>query len=142
MEDTKKIYANGKEFVIMSVDGYKKLANIDKSGENLYWTTDLNKEMPIKMKMQNEDGSELLFPKTIPQVFYENLQNYPELPSLHTELSPGKWNLWTWKECWDISFAFAKSCIAFGVNHRAAVNIIGFNCAEWIWSFYGAILAD
>ena len=62
----KKVTPNKQEFVVMSVDGYKKIANIDYTGKNLYWTTDLNTEIPIKFKLQTQDD-EIAFPKTIPQ---------------------------------------------------------------------------
>lgn len=64
--ESKKVAPNSKEFVVMSVDGYKKIVGVDYTGKNLYWTTDVNTEIPIKFKLQPETGS-ILFPKTIPQ---------------------------------------------------------------------------
>lgn len=49
---------------------------------------------------------------------------------------------WTWQDNWNICFDFARSLIANGITKRSAVNIIGFNCPEWLFSFYGSILAD
>jgi len=112
----------------------------------LNWTTDLNTEIPIKMKMQKNEGREPLLPKTIPQLLLENSLNHTDWPSMHAELIKGKWDFWTWGETWDISFRFAKSLIAYCVSHsmdsRASVNIIGFNSPYWIWAFYGTIMAD
>lgn len=145
MADRGKLTPNKKEFVIMSVEGYKKLACTDAAGnttnKNLYWTTDLNTEMPIRVKLQQPDG-DILFPKTIPQILLENYENHPDVVSLHAEPTPGKWISWNWRQCWDICFSFARSCIAYGISKRSAVNIIGFNSPEWFWSFYGAIMAD
>lgn len=141
MDNSKKPVPNKQEFVVMSVDGYKKLAGIDNSGRNLYWTTDINTEIPIRFNLQTPDG-DILFPKTLPQYFLENLEMYPDVPCCHAEPAPGKWQFWTWKDCWNICFSFAKSCVAYGLSKRSAVNIIGFNCPEWIWAFHGAIMAD
>jgi hypothetical protein len=49
----KKVKPNNKEFVVLSVEGYKRLAGIKQDGENLYWTTDQNTEIPIKYKMKD-----------------------------------------------------------------------------------------
>jgi len=101
MEKDKKPLANSQEFVLLSIDGYRKLAGIDGTGKNLYWTTDINNEIPIKFKL-NTDNYDILFPKTIPQCLFENLKNYPEDVCCHAEPTPGKWESWTWKQTWDI----------------------------------------
>ena len=143
MYERKKVTPNNQEFVIMSVDGYKKLAGIDPtSGKNLHWTTDSNVEIPIKMKLQKINGNEPLMPRTIPQLLLENRDNYTDWPSMHAETKVGKWTFWTWGEVWDISFQFAKALISFGVSKRSAVNIIGFNSPEWFFAFHGTIMAD
>ena len=137
----KKAIPNKQEFVVMSVDGYKKLANIDYTGKNLYWTTDLSTEIPIKFKFQTPDG-EILLPKTIPQCFIENLDSFADVPCCHCELTPGNWKSYTWKQSWEVCFGVAKSLIALGISKRSSVNIIGFNSVEWLFTFYGAIIAD
>lgn len=140
MDSEDKRLPNNKEFVLLSVEGYKKLAGIDASGRNLYWTSDINAELPIKMHLRNPEN--LILPQTIPQRFLENATQFPDQLSLHAEPVVGKWKHWTWKQCWDICFSFARSCIAYGISKRSSVNIIGFNSPEWVWSFYGAIFAD
>jgi long-chain-fatty-acid--CoA ligase ACSBG len=140
MEDNKH-QPNNKEFVLLSVEGYKKLAGTDASGKDLYWTTDINTEIPIKFKLQS-DGRDILLPRTLPQVFQQNAILHGDDVSLHSEPTPGKWIQWTHRECWDISFNFAKSCIAYGISKRSACNIIGFNSPEWFLAFHGAIMAD
>jgi long-chain-fatty-acid--CoA ligase ACSBG len=124
------------------MEGYKKLANIDSTSKNLYWTTDKDTELPIKFRLQKINGRDALIPKTIPQLLLENAQNHTDWPSLHVEVKPGKWTFYTWGECWDTSYRFAKSMVAYGISKRSAVNIIGFNSPQWIWAFYGAIVAD
>ena len=98
MAEEKKLTPNNKEFVIMSLEGYKKLANIDSSSKNLYWTTDINTEIPIKYRLHKLDGKDSLIPRTLPQQFYENSINYKDWPSLHEEPRKGKWTFWTWSE--------------------------------------------
>lgn len=136
------VRANKQEFVLLSVEGYKKLAKIDNSCKNLYWTTDINTEIPIKYNLNDDQGLVSVTPKTIPQCLLENVQTHRDWPSLHAETSPDNWTLWTWGDVWRISFNFAKSLLAFGVNYRAAVNIIGYNHPMWIFAFYGTVIAD
>ena len=137
----KKLIPSNKEFVIMSVNGYKKIANIDYTGKNLYWTTDMNTEVPVKLQLQ-WPKNELILPKTVSQWFLETCEKFPNLPCCHWEATVGNWKSWTWSQVKEICFGFAKSLVAWGVSKRSAVNIIGFNSPEWIFSFYGAILAD
>lgn len=133
---------NKQEFVLLSVEGYKKLANIDESCKNLYWTTDIDTEIPIKYNLNDESGLASVTPKTLPQCLVENVKSHRDWPSMHAEVAPNDWTLWTWGDVWKISFNFAKSLLAFGVTHRAAVNIIGYNHPLWIFAFYGTIIAD
>jgi len=51
--------------VMMSVQGYKALVQPDK-GKGLHWTTDINSELPIKVRSHGP-GSER--PMTIPKLF-------------------------------------------------------------------------
>ena len=106
----------------MVINRYKKLAGIEPSGKNLHWTTDINTELPIKMKLQKINGREPFIPRTIPQVFLENAQNYTDWPSMHAELQKGKWEFWTWGECWDMSFRFAKSLLSYCTTHPNQTN--------------------
>lgn len=142
MDEEKKLTPNNQEFIIMSLDGYKKIANIDSTSKNLYWTTDLNAELPIKYRLSKVQGKDSLIPKTLPQIFYENAKNYTDWPSLHEEPTKGKWTFWTWGECWEKSYSFARSLITFGISQRSSVNIVGFNCPYWFWAFHGTIMAD
>ncbi|CAI2358866.1 unnamed protein product [Moneuplotes crassus] len=134
--------ANDNEYVILSVKGYKKLAGIDNTGKNLYWTTDINTEIPIKMKLQKQDGYEPLMPKTLSEYLIHNVENYPEDPCLHAELMKGTWTTWNWAQVFDISFRFAKALVAIHATHRSSVNIIGFNSPYWMFAFFGTIMAD
>ena len=88
----------------------------------MHWTTDIETELPIKIKLQKTEGRDPLMPKTLPQVFLENKKNYEDWPSMHAEVN-GKWDFWTWGECWDMSFRFAKSLIAYCTNHPNQSNV-------------------
>ena len=126
----------------MSTEGYRKIANIDQTAQNLHWTSDSNTEIPIKFKLNGANSKDLLVPRTIPQQLYENARKFKDTPSLFEERKKNKWRSWSWKDWWDESYAFARSLITFGVSHRSSVNIIGFNWKFWIWAFHGIILAD
>lgn len=53
--------------VVMTIDGYKKILGIEKNGKNLYWTSDINTELPIKI---GDTGiSSYLSPETISNAF-------------------------------------------------------------------------
>jgi hypothetical protein len=52
--------------ILMSSQGYADLVGI-KNGKNLYWTTDINAELPIKMAATGFGAS--IKPETIPEVF-------------------------------------------------------------------------
>ena len=80
MDRLDRVNCNNKEFVLLSIEGYKKLANIDQTGQDLYWTVDKDKEVPVKLKLNDSEISEILFPKTIPQCLLENARNYPDDP--------------------------------------------------------------
>ena len=121
--------------MVISLEGYKKLAKIDQTGKNLYWTTDINTEIPIKYNLNDEQELPSLTPKTLPQILCENVRTHRDWPSMHAEIPEGHWKLWTWGNVWEISFKFAKSLVAFGVNQRSAVNIIGYNSPYWIFAF-------
>ena len=53
--------------IYMSSQGYKNLMDIQKDGKNLYWTTDINMELPIKMGTTGPSAQ--IRPDTIPNAF-------------------------------------------------------------------------
>lgn len=48
--------------------------------------------------------------------------------------------MWTWKQFYDDSVSFAKSLNQIGVDPRKAINICGFNSAEWAIAFFGGVI--
>ncbi|KAJ8575259.1 hypothetical protein ON010_g3959 [Phytophthora cinnamomi] len=53
----------------------------------------------------------------------------------------GKWVTHTWQQYFDASRQFARALIHIGVQPHEAVNVLGNNCPEWLFSYMGTILA-
>jgi len=79
--------------VMMSTKGYKQLVGSE-DGKNLFWTTDINTELPIKMRSYGL-GSEK--PRTMSSLFKETSDRQGDKPALFVERN-GKILKWTWKE--------------------------------------------
>jgi len=79
--------------VLMSTKGYKNLVGSE-DGKNLFWTTDINTELPIKMK-QFGPGSET--PKTLSQIFKDTAEKQGDKNALFVERS-GKVLKWSWRD--------------------------------------------
>ena len=62
--------------VMISTEGYKQLVPTE-DGKNLFWTTDPNAELPIKMATS---GPASMAPVTICQVLKESVKKFGELP--------------------------------------------------------------
>jgi long-subunit acyl-CoA synthetase (AMP-forming) len=100
-------------------------------GKNLFWTTDINTELPIKMK-QFGPGSEA--PITLCQMFRDTALRIPEKHALLVERA-GKVLKWTWREFYSDAVSFAKAMHVVGINERKSVNIMGHNAPEWVIAF-------
>jgi len=121
--------------VLMSSQGYKSLVNpID--GKGLHWVSDVNAEIPIKMRTSGS-GSEQ--PTTIPELFYRQVKASGPKASLFVERN-GKPVSWTWDQYWLESMKFAKACHKLQVKERSAVAIMGFNSPEWTFAFMGGVM--
>jgi hypothetical protein len=57
---------------MMSKNGYQQLLG-NKDGKNLYWTTDVNVELPIKMPVSGMGAQ--IKPNTLPRRFKEMAEN-------------------------------------------------------------------
>ncbi|KAG6608939.1 Long-chain-fatty-acid--CoA ligase ACSBG2 [Phytophthora cinnamomi] len=53
----------------------------------------------------------------------------------------GKWVTHTWQQYFDASRQFARALIRIGVQPHEAVNVLGDNCPEWLFTYMGTILA-
>ena len=72
------------------------------------------------------------------ELFEEAHKNFPNQKSLSV-VRNNKEIIWTWKEYYNDTIAFAKSLHALGVTERASVNIMGFNSPEWVIAWHGAM---
>ena len=121
--------------VMMSANGYQGLVNPDE-GKGLHWTTDVNTELPVKMR-QSGPGSEV--PYTMTQLFKNAVQSGQDRPAMFIERNDAK-IMWTWNQYYQDSLKFAKSCHQLQVRDRSAVAIMGFNSPEWAISFMGSMM--
>lgn len=78
---------------MMSAKGYQNLLGSE-DGKNVFWATDVNVELPIKMR---QTGNASFQPKTLSEVFVETSFKQPERPAIYVERA-GKEIKWTWKE--------------------------------------------
>lgn len=122
------------KIVMMSTRGYQNLVN-SVDGKNLYWTTDIDTELPIKVK-QFGSGSEP--PITLSDLFRMTATRQAEKPALYIERA-GKVLSWTWGQYLKEVDAFAKAMHVVGVQERKSVNIVGHNSPEWVITFMGGI---
>ena len=119
----------------MSVPGFKDIAKVE-NGRNLFWTTDVNVELPIKM--QSTGTASTIKPDTIPNLMRKTVKNMGSRPAMLI-MRGKKEVMWTWDQYWNDSLAFAKALKKLGVEERRAVNIMGFNSPEWAICYYGSI---
>ena len=104
-----------------------------KDGKNLFWTTDVNTELPVRL-MTSGHGADP--PQTLPSLFMETALKYHNFPAMKVERN-NKVAQWTWKEYLDGCVNFAKAMHVIGINERKAVNIMGFNSPEWAIAYFG-----
>ena len=129
-------HVNTGQRVDISLKGFQKM-QIGENGKNLYWTTDINQELPIKMG--SAGMAKYLIPETISKVFCRAAMQRGDNPAMRV-MRDNKELVWSWKEFHEQAMAFAKSLEKIGVAQRKVVNIMGFNSPEWAISYYGSIL--
>lgn len=121
--------------VVMSSQGYKNLVNpVD--GRGLHWVTDVNQEIPIKVR-PNGPGSEK--PTTIPNLFFNMVKSAGPRNAIFLERN-NKQMVWNWNQYHENAMNFAKSLHHLQVKERSAVAIMGFNAPEWAFAFVGGVL--
>lgn len=122
--------------ILMSSQGYADLVGT-KDGKNLYWTTDVNAELPIKMAATGFGAS--IKPETIPVMFKRTAIIRGDNLAIKV-MRDNKELSWSWKQYYNQSLSFSKSLHALGVDERKSVNIMGFNSPEWAISYYGSMM--
>ena len=120
----------------MSAQGYRDLIKCD-DGKNLYWTTDINAELPIKMPSSGLGST--IKPETIPECSKRTVENRGNNHALKV-IRNKKEQTWTWNQWYGESMQFAKSLEHLGVEPRKAINIMGFNSPEWAIAYMGGIM--
>ena len=96
--------------VMMSTKGYQALVP-SQDGKNLWWTTDIETELPIKMK-QFGPGSEA--PITLTDLFRATAIQQGDKPALYVERA-GKVLSWSWAQYLTDTEAFSKAMNVVGV---------------------------
>eukprot|EP00347_Sterkiella_histriomuscorum_P001168 403373066 len=128
--------------VIMSQEGFVKNFNLS-SGKYLYWTDDVNVELPIIIR----EGDQVPI-RTIPQVLKSVAKKNPQAVAFQVKrkkdpkASKMSYIKWTWKQYYRDVVKFAAALIKFGVKERGSINLIGFNAPEWAIAFFGTISAN
>lgn len=120
----------------MSTQGYRDLINCE-DGKNLFWTTDINVELPIKMPTSGLGST--IKPETIPAVFKRTVENRGTNAAMKV-MRNKKELTWSWNQWYKESMQFAKAMEHLGVEERKAVNIMGFNSPEWAIALMGGIM--
>ncbi len=104
-------------------------------GKNLYWTNDMNAELPIRIA---PSGPGSLPAETLCKAFLDAAAYKPDNACIKIDRG-GKIIEWTWTQYKHDIFAFAKAMKKIGITERKALNIMGVNAPEWAISFFGAI---
>ena len=122
---------------MMSSQGYKDLVN-PADGKGLYWTSDINVELPIKVR-QNGAGSERPF--TLCELFKNTVEGGGDRPAMYVERG-GKYISWTWKDYNRDVRLFSRACGSLNVKRRSACCVMGWNSPEWAIAFIGSIMYE
>ena len=80
--------------VVMSKEGYQRLLG-NKDGNGLYWTTDINVELPVRVPSSGK-GS-LVKPTTLPNEFRRTVQNRGDAPALRVMRNKKEY-VWSWNQ--------------------------------------------
>ena len=97
-----------------------------------------------EVRQRSKDGPP---PRTVCQVFLETTQRCAAQPALTAceedgvdpEKNPPK--TFTWAEYRAEAFSFAKALLAFGLQPRERVAIVGHNEPRWLFAYMGTLLA-
>ncbi|GMF43800.1 unnamed protein product [Phytophthora fragariaefolia] len=79
-------------------------------------------------------------PVTVLEVFKDVVARAPNARAL-TIKKDGEWITHTWQQYYDVSHQFARALIHVGVQPHEAVNVLGPNCPEWLFTNMGSIMA-
>lgn len=101
------------------------------------WKTDQLAEVRVETGKADLGARE---PVTVLDVFKDIVARAPNGRALSTKKN-GEWVMYTWQQYYDISHQFARALIHVGVELHEAVNVLGPNCPEWLFTNMGSIMA-
>ena len=76
-------------------------------------------------------------PTTIPEIFADRVKKSGNDVALH--IKRAEVQTWTFAQYYRDCLHFACGLIELGVPERSCVNIIGYNCPEWLISYVGIL---
>jgi len=136
-------------YIWLSENGLKTITDIPYTTKfkGINWTSDINKELPIKMPIEGTFGSEPA--TTLGKEFLKRVLQYPDrtcMQSINSNLSDMNNSVrlltYTWKNYFEMAMAFAKALVSLGVPERSTVLIQGDNTPEHMAAMMGTILAN
>ena len=129
---------NRNETVYLPTEVYQKQIK-STDGRGIYWTDDINQELPITMAGSGIGRN--LLPETICRGFLRAASLLENKKALFVQRN-NKELTWTWSEFKDSVFAFAKGLYKHGLRERCVVNIMGFNSPEWLITLHGTLFLN
>jgi len=104
-----------------------------------HWSTSPSEDVHIPM---SKTGVASNPPTTIYKQFQKAVDKIGHRSAFRVERGgDNNWVSTTWKEYYDQSVQFARALLSVGFQPFDAVNIIGFNSPEWMFSIMGAVAA-
>ncbi len=106
-------------------------------GEDFYWTTKKEVELPIFLESEGY-GSES--PVTLLQEFDNVTLNHGEKKALaYYDHGVKSWQYFTYGEMRQLVFRMSKAMIRLGVPARSCISILSYNRYEWNLAFWTAV---
>ncbi|XP_068151260.1 long-chain-fatty-acid--CoA ligase heimdall [Drosophila tropicalis] len=98
----------------------------------------------VKLRLGESGPLSELPPTTLPQMFREACEKYPEHPALTWE-TPGAgdqgWTTLSYKDYQKQVEQVALLLIDAGLEERSSLGVLAFNCPEWFFAEFGALRA-
>ncbi|KAL4141185.1 hypothetical protein PRNP1_014307 [Phytophthora ramorum] len=104
------------------------------------WKTDQLATVRVSTPENDKPDLAAREPTTVLDVFKDAVTRAPNGRALSIK-KDGEWVTHTWQQYYDISQQFARALIHVGVQPHEAVNVLGPNCPEWLFTNMGAIMA-
>lgn len=115
--------------------------------KDINWTSDINKELPIRISIDKATGCGGETPITISNAFIDKVTQHKEEECMR-KLTLKKANdapdvqTYTWLEFYERSVQFAKALHILNVPERARVCFMGYNSPEHFMALMGTLLSN